>query len=72
MDLRYDKIFDYSFDDILNPVERLVKLLETVRKFDALSTADWHDLYLMEYDTIEYNYDHYFSKTYMDYLKQHE
>jgi hypothetical protein len=69
---RYDKIFDYSFDDILNPVERLVKLLETVRKFDALSTADWHDLYLMEYDTIEYNYDHYFSKRYMEHLKKYE
>jgi hypothetical protein len=30
-----------------------------------LSVEDWQDLYLLEHDAIEYNYDHYFSKNYL-------
>ena len=62
---RYDRIFDYSFDQIKNPVKRLVKLIEMVSKFSKLSSADWKDLYLMEQDTIEFNYDNYFSGNYL-------
>lgn len=61
----YDKIFDYSFDQINNPVIRLVKLIEMVSKFQHLTELDWHDLYLIEKDTIEYNYDYYHSKSYL-------
>ena len=67
----YDKIFDYSFDSIENPIERMVRLMEMISKFSNLSVDDWNDLYLMEMDTIEYNYDHYFSKGYMKRLKQY-
>ena len=68
----YDKIFDYSFDDIENPVKRLIQLVETISKFSKLSSDDWRDLYLMEQDTIEYNYEHYFSGSYLKHLAQFE
>jgi hypothetical protein len=66
---KYDKIFNYEFDQIDNPVVRLVKILEMLSKFERLSEEDWHDLYRMEYETIEYNYDHYFSRGYLHHLK---
>ena len=67
---RYTKIFDYRFDAIQNPVERLVELMAMISKFSVLSSDDWRDLYEMEIDTIEYNYDHYFSGDYLVHLAQ--
>jgi hypothetical protein len=69
---RYIKLFDYRFDAIQNPVERLVELMTMISKFSVLSSDDWKDLYLLEQDTIEYNYDHYFSKDYLVALKKHD
>jgi hypothetical protein len=69
---RYTKLFDYGFDTIQNPVERLVELVTMVSKFSVLSEHDWHDLYLIEQDTIEFNYDHYFSKDYLKCLEPYE
>jgi hypothetical protein len=69
---RYTKLFDYRFDTIQNPVERLVELMSMISKFSVLSSDDWKDLYLLEQDTIEYNYDHYFSKDYLVALKKHD
>lgn len=66
----YDTIFDYSFDQIQNPVKRLIKLMEMISKFSTLSTDDWRDLYHMEQDNIEYNYDHYFSGNYKKHLER--
>ena len=63
---RYTKLFDYEFDSVQNPVERLVKLMAMVSKFNLLTPDDWKDLYQIEQETIEYNYHHYFSQ---DYLK---
>lgn len=68
----YIKLFDYKFDTILNPVERLVELMSMIAKFSILSTDDWRDLYEMEKDTIEYNYEQYFSGNYLTYLKKHK
>ena len=68
---RYTKLFDYKFDTITNPVERLLELMCMISKFSVLSTDDWRDLYLLEQDTIEYNYDHYFSKDYIECLAKH-
>jgi len=67
---KYHKIFDYRFDEITNPVERLVELMSAISKFSVLSPDDWRDLYEMEVDTIEYNYDWYFSKQYLSHLEQ--
>ena len=69
---RYTKLFDYRFDTIENPIERLVELMSMISKFSVLSLDDWRDLYLLEQDTIEYNYDHYFSRRYLDTLKLYE
>jgi hypothetical protein len=68
---KYNKLFDYRFDAIQNPIERLVELMTMVSKFSRLTIADWNDLYLIEQDTIEYNYNHYFSGKYLEYLRQH-
>lgn len=67
---RYNRIFDYDFDAIQNPVERLIELISMISKFSLLTSDDWRDLYEMEYDTIEYNYDHYFSGNYLNYYQQ--
>jgi hypothetical protein len=69
---KYDKIFDYSFDSVINPVERLVALMCMISKFSNLTTDDWRDLYHIEQDTIEYNYNHYFSKKYFTNIKNYE
>lgn len=61
----YTKIFDYHFDDIRNPVERLLALVTMLSKFRHLSRLDYHDLHEMEHETTEYNYDHYFSGAYL-------
>jgi hypothetical protein len=66
---KYKHIFDYRFDTIQNPVERLIELMSMISKFSVLSCDDWRDLYEMEIDTIEYNYDHYFSGRYLEVLR---
>lgn len=68
---KYNRLFDYRFDTIQNPVERLVELMTMISKFSMLSTDDWHDLYEMEKDAIEYNYDHYFSGGYLKSLEKY-
>ena len=72
LDLLYDRIFDYRFDSMVNPVERLISLISMIHKFRHLSSDDWHDLWLIEQDSIEYNYDHYFSGNYSRILDQIE
>lgn len=43
--------------------------MNMISKFSVLDTDDWQDLYEMEIDTIEYNYDHYFSRRYLQRLE---
>jgi hypothetical protein len=69
---KYTKLFDYRFDLIQNPVERLVELMTMISKFSTLSLDEWQDLYLLEQDAIEYNYDHYHSRAYQRCLSQYE
>lgn len=66
----YDKLFDYSFDTIENPVLRLVELLCMLSKFEHLSTFDKHDLYLMVEPQREFNYDHYKSGDYRECMEK--
>ena len=68
----YTNLFDYRFDTIQNPIERLVELMTMVSKFSKLSFSDLYDLYLLELDTINFNYDHYFSKNYLKILSTNE
>ena len=65
-------IFNYSFDQELNPVVRLVEMLTSLAKFANLTPADWYDLYLMEKDVREFNFDHYMSKAFLRVLKKYE
>jgi len=67
---KYTKLFDYTFDTVSNPVERLITLLSMLAKFSVLSRDDWQDLYELETETIEFNYEHYFSQGYIRHLKQ--
>jgi hypothetical protein len=60
----YSTIFNYDFDLVTDPVTRLYKLLMEIQKFRTLTSDDWRDLYLMESDVIEYNYDHFMSRTF--------
>lgn len=69
---KYTRLFDYRFDSIQNPVERLVEIMVMISKFSILSKDDWQDLYEMESDTIEFNYNHYRSGDYLKYLKTYE
>lgn len=69
---RYIKLFDYRFDNIQNPVDRLVELMSMISKFSILSIDEWKDLYEMEKDTIEYNYNHYFSQDYLKRLEKYQ
>jgi hypothetical protein len=69
---KYNKIFDYRFDEIQNPVKRLVEMMSMIAKFSMLSSDDWRDLYEMEINTIEHNYNHYFSGDYLKKLKNLE
>jgi hypothetical protein len=66
----YRRLFDYQFDDIQNPIERLVSLMCMLSKFANLDAQDWKDLYNIEQDTIEYNYNHYHSGDCLNHLKQ--
>ena len=66
----YDKLFDYRFDTIENPVVRLVELLCMLSKFEHLSAFDKHDLYLMTEPQREFNYDHYKSGDYRDAMEK--
>ena len=68
----FSNIFDYRFDQILNPIDRLLELFTMLSRFRHLSADDLSDLYHLETDTIEYNYDHYFSGNYLKTLKEFE
>lgn len=68
----FTKIFDYGFDSIQCPLERLTSLMCMLSRFQNLSSEVWRDLYEMEKDTIEHNYHHYFSGDYLKFLNQHD
>lgn len=68
---KYTKVFDYKFDQIINPVERVIELLCMLSKFKTLSKQDWSDLWDLEKETIQYNYDHYVSRRYHTELAKH-
>jgi hypothetical protein len=68
---KFSKIFSYEFDDIVNPVERLIAIMDQLSRFAVMSPADWQDLHELEHDTINFNYEHYFSGNYLVHLQQH-
>lgn len=65
-------IFSYEFDYIENPILRLVELLTSISKFSKLSIDEWNDLYEIEKETLNFNYNHYLSRDYMKNLQHYE
>tara|TARA_R100000027_G_scaffold66018_1_gene61231 strand:- start:176 stop:1213 length:1038 start_codon:yes stop_codon:yes gene_type:complete len=63
-------IFDYAFDRQVNPIDRLIQLIDMIKKFENLSASDWSNLYEDQNDILEYNYDHYHSKNFVKHLKK--
>ena len=66
----YSRVFDYRFDSVLNPIDRLLELMTMISRFRNLSASDLSDLYQLESETLEYNYDHYFSGNYLKCLEK--
>jgi hypothetical protein len=67
---KYNKIFDYHFDSIQNPVSRLIALFDMMIKFSKLRKDQWEDLYELEFETILYNYEHFASGSYLTHVKE--
>jgi hypothetical protein len=68
----YRNLFNYDFDAIINPVDRLIELMCMISKFSQLSQDDWHLLYDLESENIEYNHDHYFSGNFIKQLSNND
>jgi hypothetical protein len=66
---KYDKIFDYSFDSIQDPINRLITLLTMISKFANMSNEEWNLLYHLERETLAYNFNHYNNGKYIQALK---
>lgn len=62
---QYDTLFDHQFDTVENPIHRLIDIMCMLSKYANLSVLDWHDLYQLEFDTIEFNYEHFCSGDYI-------
>jgi hypothetical protein len=67
----FTNIFDYRFDETLCPIQRLLMLTDMLSKFSRLNKQDWHDLYELEKETIEFNFNHYFSQDYLKHLAKY-
>ena len=67
----FRKLFDYNFDLEPHPVKRLLALMSMVSRYSHLTAHEWHDLYLLEQDTIEHNYDWYYSRDWLRQLEIH-
>jgi len=66
----YNKIFSYDFDSMQNPVKRLIALLDMISKFSKMSSKDWQDLYKVENETIQYNFEHFVTGNYLKHLQK--
>lgn len=67
--MMYEKIFDYSFDNNQDPIGRLLDIVDMLMPYSQLSKQDWHDLYLIEKPTVEFNLDHYLSEDYLRHME---
>ena len=65
---KYNKIFDYSFDNIQDPIDRLITLVTMISKFARLDTDEWNYLYHLEHEALTYNYNHYINGKYIQVL----
>lgn len=66
----YRNLFDYKFDTITDPVSRLLEIITMINKFNSLSYDELYDLYLIELENINYNFDHYYSGDFFKILEK--
>lgn len=52
----YDAFFDYSFDKITDPKQRLTTMLDEIEPYSKLSDRAWNSIYKALESTIEHNY----------------
>jgi hypothetical protein len=69
MGFKQYQTFDYAFDKVRDPLIRLKTITDMLEPFSKLSRYDWHDIYLIEKDTIDYNFDLVKSKRFLDKLQ---
>jgi hypothetical protein len=55
MGFKQYQTFDYEFDNIADPLNRLKAITDMLAPFAQLSRLDWHDIYLVEKDTMDHN-----------------
>ena len=65
-------IFDYTFDDIANPVDRARALVNMLKPFQHLSKQEWIDLTKSQEHVILYNNKHLRSGNYLQSMKRWE
>lgn len=63
-------VFDYSFDTIQNPLERLEALTQSLEPFASMDMDQWHHIYKQEQETIEYNFEWARSHAFINKIKQ--
>lgn len=68
---RKHRCFDYSFDNIQDPVHRLDALIDVLRPFSTMSLEQWQSVYQHEQETIEYNFEWARSKQFIEQLLAH-
>jgi hypothetical protein len=61
--------FDYSFDSIQDPLCRLIAITDMLKPFEKISRLDWHDIYLTEKNTMDYNLELVKSKRFLTILQ---
>lgn len=62
--------FDYAFDQEPDPVERLGKLTLMLTKFSKMTPDQWQDIYNQEKETIEFNFEHVASGSFLTLIQQ--
>lgn len=63
-------VFDYSFDNVQDPSQRLTVLLDMLAPFGHMSLAQWQEIYAQEADTLTYNFEHAKQWRFLDTLRK--
>lgn len=68
----YRNVFDYDFDNVTNPLDRITKMCGMLSKYQHLTSDQWQELIDSERDTIEFNKQHLISKDYLKCATQYD
>jgi hypothetical protein len=62
-------VFDYTFDSVRDPVDRLVALTSMLEPFSKMKKSQWLEIYQKEKETIDYNFEWARSKKFLKQLR---